>query len=63
MSKREKWIGVMLLLLGFVVGVYSLRAAAHPGATIATNAMKTVSPSELMQAPGALPATVIESYF
>jgi hypothetical protein len=63
MSKQKKWIGVVLLLLGFVVAAYSLRTAAHPGATITTNAMKTASPRDITQAPGVLPVTVIESYF
>jgi len=60
MSRQKKWIGVMLLALGFVIGAYSLRTAAHPGAAVTTSAMKTVSPHETMQAPGLLPATVID---
>jgi hypothetical protein len=63
MSKQKKWIGVMLLALGFVIGAYSLRIAAHPGAAVTTGAMKTASPHDLIQAPGVLPVTVIESNF
>jgi hypothetical protein len=63
MSRQKKWIGVMLLALGFVIGAYSLRTAVHPGAAVTTSAMKTFSPHELMQAPGVPPATMIESYF
>jgi hypothetical protein len=60
MSRQKKWIGVVLLALGCVVGAYSLRTAAHPGAAVTTSAMKTVSPHELVQAPGVPPATVID---
>jgi len=56
MSKQKLWIGVILLMLGFVVGGYTLRSAAHPSATIPTNAVKTVSPAP-MAPPG---VTVID---
>jgi hypothetical protein len=53
MSKQKKWIGVTLLVLGFIVGAYTLRTAAHPGAnmTTTTAATKAISPAATA-APG-----------
>jgi len=52
MSKQKKWIGVTLLVLGFIVGAYTLRTAAHPGANMTTTAAtKAISPAATA-APG-----------
>jgi len=48
MSKQKKWFGVTLLVLGFIVGVYTLRTAAHPSADkITAAATKAVSPAPM----------------
>ena len=49
MSKKKRLIGLILILQGTVVGAYCVRTGVHPGSSIVTSAMRTVSPQELMQ--------------
>ncbi len=62
MSKRTKWIGVTVVLLGMAIGGQYVRAAVgHHGSN--RTAATTISPEELTRAAGTLPATVIDAYF
>ena len=63
MSKRTKWIGVTVVLLGMAIGSQYVRAAVRHHATIGTTASTTVSPEELTRTAGALPETLVEAYF
>jgi hypothetical protein len=65
MLTQQKWIGVVVLLLGLVVGMYGL---GHPGAAITANTitvgtMPTISPHDMMRDCGVLPVTEVDSYF
>jgi hypothetical protein len=61
MSKRTKSIAIIIVLLGLAIGAQYVSAAlGHRGTN---NAAATISPEELTRAAGALPVTVIDSYF
>ena len=61
MSKGTKSIGIIIVLLGLAIGAQYMSAAlGHRGSD---SAVATISPEELTRAAGALPVTVIDSYF
>jgi NAD+--asparagine ADP-ribosyltransferase len=64
MSKRKKWIGITLAVIGIAIGSHYVRAAvSHHGPNGTTAAAAAVSPAELARAAKSLPVTVVESYF
>ena len=62
MSKRKKWIGIALVLIGIAIGSHYVRAAvSRHGPNRTTTAAAAISPGE--RAAKSLPVTMIKPYF